>query len=131
MDRTGELDGQGRQRDAQRHLCDQGSRRRSRARDHRIPRRCRRRLGQRESLAWSGRPRPDRFRRTRVIDQPLPGQLLDIAVIDILGSNGQRILGGIVPFAGSTWFFKLTGPDAVVAAEKPAFVEYMKTVRTP
>jgi hypothetical protein len=56
---------------------------------------------------------------------------LDIAVIDILGANGQRILGGIVPFTGSTWFFKLTGPDAVVAAEKPAFVEYMKTVRTP
>jgi hypothetical protein len=56
---------------------------------------------------------------------------LDIAVIDILGSNGQRILGGIVPFTGSTWFFKLTGPDAVVAAEKPVFVEYMKTVRAP
>jgi hypothetical protein len=56
---------------------------------------------------------------------------LDIAVVDILGSNGQRILGGIVPFAGSTWFFKLTGPDGVVAAEKPAFVEYMKTVRAP
>jgi hypothetical protein len=56
---------------------------------------------------------------------------LEIAVVDILGSNGQRILGGIVPFAGSTWFFKLTGPDAVVAAEKPAFVEYMKTVRAP
>jgi pyruvate/2-oxoglutarate dehydrogenase complex dihydrolipoamide acyltransferase (E2) component len=56
---------------------------------------------------------------------------LDVAVIDILGSNGQRILGGIVPFTGSTWFFKLTGPDAVVAAEKPVFVEYMKTVRAP
>lgn len=56
---------------------------------------------------------------------------LEIAVVDILGSNGQRILGAIVPFAGSTWFFKLTGPDAVVAAEKPAFVEYMKTVRAP
>ncbi len=56
---------------------------------------------------------------------------LDVAVIDILGSNGQRILGGIVPFAGSTWFFKLTGPDAVVAAEKAVFVEYMKTVRAP
>jgi len=56
---------------------------------------------------------------------------LDVAVVDILGANGQRILGGIVPFAGSTWFFKVTGPDAVVAAEKPAFVEYMKTVRAP
>lgn len=56
---------------------------------------------------------------------------LDIAVVDILGANGQRILGGIVPFAGSTWFFKLTGPDAVVAAEKPAFMDYLKTVRAP
>lgn len=45
------------------------------------------------------------------------------------GSPRQRVLGAIVPFNGATWFFKLTGPDALVTREKPAFVEFLKTVR--
>ncbi len=29
----------------------------------------------------------------------------------------------------TSWFFKLTGPEAVVAEQKPAFVEFLKTVQ--
>jgi len=43
-------------------------------------------------------------------------------------AHPQRILGAIVPFNGGTWFFKLMGPDAVVAGAKPAFLEFLKTV---
>jgi len=56
---------------------------------------------------------------------------LNVAVVDLAGQNGQRVLGAIVPYSGSTWFFKLTGPDALVAREKPAFLAYLKTVRAP
>lgn len=45
------------------------------------------------------------------------------------GSPRQRVLGAIVPFNGATWFFKLTGPDALVAREKTAFIDFVKTVR--
>lgn len=57
---------------------------------------------------------------------------LKILVADIPGGaadNPQRILGAIVPFNGATWFFKLAGPDALVAAEKPAFLAMLQTVR--
>lgn len=57
---------------------------------------------------------------------------LNIAVLDIANPNLNppvRMLGGMVPFTGATWFFKLTGPDTLVAKEKTAFLEFMKTVK--
>ena len=56
---------------------------------------------------------------------------LQFAVVDFVAAdpaNAQRILGAIVPFAGSTWFFKIIGPDAVVAKAKPAFLDFLNTV---
>lgn len=41
----------------------------------------------------------------------------------------QRMLGAIIPFAGATWFVKLTGPDALVAQEKPAFFEFLNSIK--
>ena len=56
---------------------------------------------------------------------------LKIGVIEMAGTGGTatRVLGAFVPHAGSTWFFKLSGPDAVVAKEKPAFLDFLKTLR--
>ena len=55
---------------------------------------------------------------------------LTFSVVDF--DNGQqRLLGAIVPFRGSTWFFKLVGPAAPLAKEKPAFVAFLKTVKAP
>jgi hypothetical protein len=45
------------------------------------------------------------------------------------GSSPTRVLGGIVPYEGSTWFFKVTGPDALVAREKAAFMAFLKTIK--
>ena len=56
---------------------------------------------------------------------------LNIAVVDIAGQNGQRVLGAIVPYSGATWFFKLTGPDALVTREKPTFLAYLQTIKAP
>jgi hypothetical protein len=46
-------------------------------------------------------------------------------------ANGKAILGAIVPFAGSTWFFKLTGPGPAVKAAKPAFILFLRSVKPP
>jgi len=59
---------------------------------------------------------------------------LHIDVAELLGpaSDGkpaQRVLGAIVPFNGATWFFKLTGPDALVAAKKPEFLAFLQTLQ--
>ena len=55
---------------------------------------------------------------------------LSFVVVDYQGSAGH-MLGAIVPFNGNSWFFKLTGPDATVVAAKPAFLEFLRTVKAP
>lgn len=52
---------------------------------------------------------------------------------DLAGNaNGSRtrMLAAIATFAGESWFFKLTGPDVGVAAQKPAFVSFLRSVQT-
>lgn len=57
---------------------------------------------------------------------------LTVTLVDFANPNAappQRIVGAMVRFGEATWFFKLMGPDAVVAAEKPVFVEFLKSVK--
>jgi hypothetical protein len=63
---------------------------------------------------------------TRLTENGLPITIVDCAGT---GANAQRVLGAIVPFAGATWFFKLLGPDAVVAKARPEFLAFIKTVK--
>jgi len=43
-------------------------------------------------------------------------------------SPAQATLAAYTEHDGSTWFFKLTGVPALVAAEKPAFLAFLKTI---
>lgn len=56
---------------------------------------------------------------------------LKIAILDAAtpGANPQRVLGAMIPFGGATWFFKVSGPDATITKEKPAFLAYLETVK--
>lgn len=57
---------------------------------------------------------------------------LHIDVVELAGPGGaaaQRVLGAIVPYAGATWFFKLTGPDALVAGERGRFLDFVRSIR--
>jgi hypothetical protein len=56
---------------------------------------------------------------------------LHMTVVDIAGTgpNAKRTLGAMIPHAGSTWFVKLMGPDALVAKEKPAFMAFLDTIK--
>ena len=56
---------------------------------------------------------------------------LHFAVVDFAGSAAgapTRIVGAVLPYQGETWFFKLMGPDALVVREKPAFLDFLRTV---
>jgi hypothetical protein len=58
---------------------------------------------------------------------------LRFTVVDFAGSPGStptRTLGAIVPVGSDTYFFKFKGPDAVVAAQKNAFLAFLETVKT-
>jgi hypothetical protein len=48
---------------------------------------------------------------------------------NVPGSTGPtRILAAISRRDGVAWFFKMTGDDALVAQQKPAFVEFLKSL---
>ena len=49
--------------------------------------------------------------------------------IVVLTGAGNSLLGAIVPHLGQTWFFKLLGPEAIVSREKPAFLEFVRTIK--
>ncbi len=54
---------------------------------------------------------------------------LHVELVEMVGPSGIRLLGAIVPHQQETWFFKLTGPDALIAGEKAAFRAFVQTVQ--
>jgi hypothetical protein len=55
---------------------------------------------------------------------------LQFVVVDLASDQSpKRLLGAIVPFGDGTWFFKLMGPDKLVAAQKGAFLDFLRTVK--
>ncbi len=66
--------------------------------------------------------------------QHLDANGLHFDIVDFAGTAGgapTRIIGAVLSQPGETWFFKLMGPDALVAGEKRAFVEFLQTVKAP
>jgi hypothetical protein len=58
---------------------------------------------------------------------------LRFTVVDFAGNLGEsrtRIIGAVLPLGAESYFFKLMGPDALVASQKEAFVAFLKTVKT-
>lgn len=48
------------------------------------------------------------------------------------GATGQsRILAAIIRRGGVAWFFKMAGDDGLVATQKPAFIEFLRSVSFP
>lgn len=57
---------------------------------------------------------------------------LHIDLVEMVGTSGNppnRLLGAIVPYQQETWFFKLTGPDALVASQREAFRTFLTTIK--
>jgi hypothetical protein len=65
---------------------------------------------------------------TAVTRRDHEGLKFGIVELESKGTPGSRLLGAWVAFAGSTWFFKLTGPDAVITKEKAAFLAFLDSV---
>lgn len=51
-----------------------------------------------------------------------------MSVVDFKGAE-TNLLAAWTRHGGDTWFFKLTGPDALVSAEKTRFVDFLRSVR--
>ena len=58
------------------------------------------------------------------------------SVVDFSGTNAKtgqpaRLVAAAVPHGGQTWFYKLMGDDAVVAAQKDAFLKFIQSAKYP
>ena len=58
------------------------------------------------------------------------GKLFDIASDALLidGKFRARILVAMLTSGGTSWFFKMTGEDSFVASQKPAFLQFLKSI---
>ena len=70
-----------------------------------------------------------------IVESQLPSSLdhldvngFQVEIVSLTGS-GNSLLGAIVPHLGQTWFFKLLGPEAIVTREKPAFLEFVRSIK--
>jgi hypothetical protein len=72
---------------------------------------------------------PDTLKQTalavQVADQP--GELYDLSGTNTSNGEPTRILAVIQHREGTAWFFKMTGEDQLVAQQKPAFIEFLKS----
>lgn len=59
-----------------------------------------------------------------------PAELHDVTGTNSSSGDATRILAVIQHRAGTTWFFKMTGDDALVAQQKPAFIEFLKSIQS-
>lgn len=58
----------------------------------------------------------------------------EAVVVDLSGQGttaGKRVLAAVVARPDRTWFYKLTGDDALVAAQKEPFLGFIKSVKYP
>ena len=96
----------------------------------------RERPGQRQPLARPGRSAgrvgggTGQARPTGRDRRPA-GKLYEQAGANPGSGEKTRILAAITRRDGVAWFFKMTGDDGLVAQQKPAFIEFLKSVSFP
>ncbi len=58
---------------------------------------------------------------------------LKFTVVDFVGegpAGPTRIIGAVLALSDETYFFKLMGPDVFAEKSRPAFIDFLKTVKT-
>jgi hypothetical protein len=58
-----------------------------------------------------------------------PGELYEITGKNPGTGEPAGILAAIAQRGGTSWFFKMTGDPGIIAGQKPAFVEFLKSVK--
>lgn len=65
-----------------------------------------------------------------VIELPVgKATLIDMSGAETENGGKSRCVGVMVPLSNATWFYKLAGSEAVVAREKEAFLQFVRSVK--
>lgn len=57
------------------------------------------------------------------------GQLYEFAGESPSAGEKMRVIVAVQQRAGTAWFYKMSGDDEVVAQQKPAFIEFLKSIK--
>lgn len=79
---------------------------------------------------WRGQIGLEPVEDIKALVVPVTGKIGEISTVDMAGSKG-RILVGWTRANGSTWFFKVAGPDQLTAGEKEKFVKFLQSLEFP
>ncbi|MCC5839318.1 MAG: hypothetical protein JJT96_04260 [Opitutales bacterium] len=60
----------------------------------------------------------------------LPARGIDLTLVEFDGPS-QGTVTAIAAHSGASWFFRLTGPTALVARERDSFMEFLRTIEFP
>jgi hypothetical protein len=99
------------------------------------------------SVRWAGQFRQpdgsssvDRMLTTRLESTRLPVQLVEVTGIYDGGMTmtdapavekpGYMLLGAVVDGPDAPWFFKFTGPETTLRAQRAGFIELLESLRT-
>jgi hypothetical protein len=63
-----------------------------------------------------------------ISSDPVTVDSADGKLYDLAGKTARTVVA-LVPRNGATWFFKMTGEAAAVGEAKPAFMEFLKSIR--
>jgi hypothetical protein len=58
-------------------------------------------------------------------------EMVDLSGTDSKTGQPARLIGVVLPQAGQTWFYKLMGDEKLVAAQKDAFVQFIRSAKYP
>ncbi len=57
--------------------------------------------------------------------------LVDLAAQEAYGSDGERAVGVMAFRRADSWFVKMTGPSSAIEAARPAFDDFVASIRLP
>jgi hypothetical protein len=58
-------------------------------------------------------------------------EMVDLSGTDSKTGQPTRLIGVILPQTGQTWFYKLMGDEKLVAAQKDAFIQFIRSAKYP
>ena len=97
---------------------------------------CRRRpctaisIGGAVNLGWASLPEADINKLVSPLDTPAGKALfVDMAGTDPRSGQKARLVGAILSREGVTWFYKLMGDEQVVAGQKAAFSNFVRSAK--
>lgn len=79
---------------------------------------------------WRGQVGMDPISEQELAAQliPLPTRAGIVSYVELLPEQGEGTIGGILPYQGDSWFFKMTGTVAGVESQRENYLEWLQTL---